>query len=187
MDVKELDAFEAALEQELLKVATGLGKLSGTLLASEDIDVKWKEYAPEYLADAVKNVNDYPEFAVGCAAFAGMAVAHWWDQDWGKHHSEPFAALLGPRGFDDMDDHIVWDLLAFAKGSTEEGVSKKIVECLSTSTWTFIRHSSVESGTRDALLAFERACRCMFRIGASIELKRLGYRYHAVPVGGRPS
>lgn len=186
MDIQELDKFEASLEQELLKLATSLGKLSGALLASEDIDYKWKEYAPEYLADAVKNVRDYPEFAVGCAAFAGMAVAHWWDEDWGRHHSEKFSALLGDRGFDNMDDHIVRDILGFAQGSAEEGVTAKIVECLSTSVWTFIRHSSVEPGTKDALLALERSCRALFRVGASIELKRLGYRYQAVPIGRRP-
>ncbi len=157
--------------------------LDGTLLSSEDIDYKWKEFAPEYMMDAVKNVNDYPEFAVACAGYAGMAVARWWDEDWGRHHSAKFAALLGSRGFDNMDDHILVDIL----GRKTDDMIVKMMECLSRTCWNYIRHSSVEPGTKEAFYALECACRCMFRVGASMELKSLGYRYQAYDMNtGKP-
>ena len=61
------NAFEKSLEQELLKVCTSLGVLEGTLLASDDIDAKWKEMAPEYMVDAVREIMSYPEVAVSWA------------------------------------------------------------------------------------------------------------------------
>ena len=105
------DKYEETLQREILKMCSSLGMLDGELLASEDIDFKWKEWAPEYIAVALPEVNNYPDFAIACAGYAGMAAAHWWDEDWGRHHSAEFDSLLGPRGFDDMDEHIVQNIL----------------------------------------------------------------------------
>jgi len=182
MTTEELDIFEANLQDTLLKVCSSLGMTGDTLLASEDIDSKWKEFAPEFMVDAVKNVNSYPEFTIACAAYAGMAVAKWWDEDWGKHHSEEFAALLGDRGFDNMDDHIVTDILGYALDSAEAGALVKMMECLTQAAWNFVRRSAVEAGTADAFHALARTSRVMFRIGAGMELKKLGYRYQQVAI-----
>ena len=79
-NIQYYDTYEENLQREILKMCTSLGMLEGELLASEDIDRKWKEWAPEYIAEALPEVNSYPEFAMACAGYAGMAVAHWWDQ-----------------------------------------------------------------------------------------------------------
>ena len=104
-DIEYLDNFEARLTEDMLRLCTSLGMLDGTLLESEDITSKWKELAPEYMADAVPNIKEFPEAAVGWAGYIGLAVAKWWDEDWGKHHNAKYSSLLGPRGFDDMDEH----------------------------------------------------------------------------------
>ena len=39
--------FQERLERELLKICTDAGMLEGILLRSDDIDLKWKELAPE--------------------------------------------------------------------------------------------------------------------------------------------
>ena len=62
------DTFENNLLTELLKRCTSQGLLEGTLLASEDIDERWKVYAPEYMADAVPQIADYPTVSVAWAA-----------------------------------------------------------------------------------------------------------------------
>lgn len=80
-DLRYLDSFEASLLEEMLRFCTSLGMLDGELLESEDIDAKWKEFAPEYMADAVPNINDFPEAAIGWAGYVGLAVAKWWDGD----------------------------------------------------------------------------------------------------------
>ena len=72
-NIKYYDTYEENLQREILKMCTSLGMLDGELLSSEDIDQKWKEWAPEYIAEALPEVNSYPEFAMACAGYAGMA------------------------------------------------------------------------------------------------------------------
>lgn len=176
-------ALAEHIQEELIKVATGIGVLDGTLLETEDLEGKWaKDWAPEYMAEAVKNLNDYPEFTLACAGYAGMAAAKWWDEDWGRHHGEPFSSLLGPRGFDDMDDHICTAILGHPLDSTEAGVQRSTMECLSGTAWNLLSKSAVERGTKDALYAFANSAATMFRLGAAITLKKLGYRYQAVNI-----
>ena len=43
-----------------------------------------------------------------------------------------------------------------------------------------IRHEQIEPQSQMAFHIFARACRAMFRIGAAIELKRLGYKFEKV-------
>ena len=54
--------FQDRLERELLKICTDAGMLSGILLRSDDIDLKWKELPPEYIADGVQVM-----FSIGAA------------------------------------------------------------------------------------------------------------------------
>ncbi len=98
--IQYYDTYEENLQREILKMCTSLGMLDGELLASGDIDGKWKEWAPEYIAEALPEVNSYPEFAIACAGYAGMAVAEWWDKDWGRRDSAMYARLHAPRGYE---------------------------------------------------------------------------------------
>lgn len=171
------DAYEAKLLQEMLKMCTNLGMLDGELLCSEDIDLKWKEWAPDYVAEALPEVNSYPEFAIACAGYAGMAAAQWWDEDWGRHHNEKYEALHGNRGFDDMDEHIVEKVLGLAPDSPEAGQLMNILLCCAQKAVTFIRHEHIESQTVKAFHIFARTVKVTYRIGAAIQLRRLGYKF----------
>ena len=176
------DTYEENLLREVLKMCTSLGMLEGELLASEDIDQKWKEWAPEYIAEALPEVNSYPDFAIACAGYAGMAVAHWWDQDWGPHHSAKYETLHGPRGFDDMDEYIVQNILGLSLDSVEAKQIMNILLCCAQKATTFIQHEHIEHQTVKAFHIFARTVKVMFRIGASLELKRLGYKFHKVDI-----
>ena len=114
---KYYDEFEHGLLRDMLRLCTSAGMLDGNLLQSEDIDGKWDEIAPEYLADVLRQMNEYPEVSFGWAGYIGMAVAEWWDQDWEKNSRNGYTVLYGKRGFDDMDDHIVEDVLGYTRGS----------------------------------------------------------------------
>jgi len=174
------DKYEENLQREILKMCSSLGMLDGELLASEDIDFKWKEWAPEYIAVALPEVNNYPDFAIACAGYAGMAAAHWWDEDWGRHHSAEFDSLLGPRGFDDMDEHIVQKILGLTLASVEAKQIMNILLCCAQKASTFIRHEQIEHQTVKAFHIFARTVKVMFRTGAALELKRLGYKFQKV-------
>ena len=136
------DTYEENLLREVLRMCTSLGMLDGELLASEDIDQKWKEWAPEYIADALPEVNSYPDFAIACAGYAGMAAAHWWDQDWGRNHGNAYTTLHGSRGFDDMDEHIVQNILGLALDSIEAKQIMNILLCCAQKAATFIQHEA---------------------------------------------
>jgi hypothetical protein len=179
-NIQYYDTYEENLLREVLKMCTSLGMLDGELLASEDIDLKWKEWAPEYIAVALPEVNSYPDFAIACAGYAGMAAAHWWDQDWGRHHGAEFASLLGPRGFDDMDEHIVQNVLGLTLDSIEAKQIMNILLCCAQKAATFIRHEHIEHQTVKAFHIFARTVRVMYKTGAALELKRLGYKFHKV-------
>ena len=179
-DIRYFDTYENNLQQEILRVCTSLGMLDGELLNSEDIDQKWKEWAPEYIAEALPEVNSYPDFAIACAGYAGMAVAQWWDQDWGRHHSAVYESLHGPRGFDDMDEHIVQNVLGLSLDSVEAKQIVNILLCCSQKAVDFIRHEQIEAQTVKAFHIFARTVKVMFRTGAALQLKRLGYKFHKV-------
>lgn len=179
-DNKYFETYEENLLQEMLRVCTSLGMLDGELLNSEDIDLKWKEWAPEYIAESLPEVNSYPEFAIGCAGYAGMAVAQWWDTDWGRNHSMKYESLHGPRGFDDMDEHIVRNILGLSLDSVEAKQIVNILLCCAQKAVDMIRHEQIEHQTVKAFHIFARTVKVMFRIGAALQLKRLGYKFHKV-------
>lgn len=179
-----LDAFEQRLEQQLLRLATAAGELDGTLLASPDIDERWKALAPEYMADAVPQVADYPTVALAWASYLGLALAHGWDKDWEAFSRRSYQSFYGSEGFDNMDDFIVSDILGLQPGCDEAQRLADIFLRLARAAVDAIRHEQIEPQSAMAFHAFARAVRLMFRLGAAIELKRLGYRFEAMPTPG---
>ena len=179
-EIQYYEAYEEKLQQEILKMCKSLGMLDNELLSSEDIDQKWKEWAPEYIAEALPEVNSYPEFAIACAGYAGMAVAQWWDEDWGRHHGAEYESLHGTRGFDDMDEHIVQNILKLDLNSSEAKQLMNILLCCAQKAVTFIRHEQIEAQTVKAFHIFARTVKVLFRTGAAIQLRRLGYKFHKV-------
>lgn len=179
-NIQYFDTYEENLQREILKMCTSLGMLDGELLSSEDIDHKWKEWAPEYIAEALPEVNSYPEFAIACAGYAGMAVAQWWDTDWGKYHGTKYENIHGERGFDDMDEHIVKNILGLELASTEARQIMNILLCCAQKAVTFIQHEHIEHQTVKAFHIFARTVKVMFRTGAALQLRRLGYKFHKV-------
>ena len=103
VDYELLDRFESQLVDEMLRITTSRMLLEGTLLASEDIDYRWHELAPEYMVDATKEIAQYPTVAVAWAAYLGMAVANGWDKDWANTQKATYQSFYGADGFDDID------------------------------------------------------------------------------------
>ena len=171
------DVFENHLRDELVSLCTLNKMLNGNVLRSDDIDAKWKELAPDYLADAMKQLADYPTVSVAWAGYVGMAIAKWWDQDWATFGTWPYAKLLGKRGFDDMDEHIVSDILGIRLESDEAERIENVMRQCATTAIGFIRHENIEPQSIRAFYVFARALKVMFEVGAAIELKRLGYQW----------
>lgn len=181
IDTTYLDSFESKLEEDLLRLCTNYKMLDGVLLSSDDINDHWKEkMAPEYVSDAVIEVADYPVVSVAWATYLGMAIAYAWDTDWARFSKAPYQAYYGEDGFDDMDEHIVRDLLEIPLDSQEAKDLESMIRRCGQATVSMIRHEGVEPQSPMAFHLFARAAKAMYRIGAALELKRLGYKFEKV-------
>jgi len=169
-----LDSFEKRLEAGLVKICGSTGVLSGELLSSPDIDGKWDDYIKDYVADAVGNFVQYPDAALSWAAYLGMGVASHWDRDWDLFRNDPYCSYYGPRGWDDMDEHVSGTILKLSE-EEDKHISDTLKSC-SMAVTAFIRHEGIEAQTALGFYALTRAYGVMFRIGEAIELRRLGYK-----------
>lgn len=174
-----LDYFEDTLEKGLVKICKSAGALGpdddldGRAFISPDIEQTWERFVRDYVADAVANFNDYPQAAIGFAAFLGMAVARCWDRDWDAHRGDDYRSFYGSRGFDNMDDHILEDILGM-DAADAKFTSELMISC-ATAVQVLMRREQIEAQTDTGFYALVRSYGAMFRIGAAMELKRQGY------------
>ena len=169
-DREYLEEFERIMENGLLKVC-GLG----SLLSSEDITGRWEEFIKDYVADGVENFNQWPEVALAWAGYLGAAVAHQWDGDWQAHCHDSYRSYYGTKGYDDMDENIIQHVLGF---DLESEAARKITSTLQNCAAAILglyRHQNIEIQTEDGFYILVRSFGVMYRIGAAIELARLGY------------
>lgn len=179
-----LENFESRITEELLRLCKQYEVLDGTLLATEDINARWQAFAPEYMADAVPNIASYPTVTIAWAGYVGIAVAHLWDSDWAAHSKDEYKSLYGPAGFDDMDENIVQNVLGFHLESREAKSIEQMMRRLGETALTLIRRENIEPQSPMAFHIYARVVKVMFRIGAAIELKRLGYKFEQVNLPG---
>jgi hypothetical protein len=174
-----LRAYEEKLIESLTAQASSLRFLGGTLLQSDDIEALWHKSAPEYMADAVPNVADYPAVSVAWAAYFGLAIAHLWDKKWDKvmEAENAYAMIRDPRGFDSMDEYIMEEILGYRFDSQTAQNIENLIRGLANTAVAAIRHEAIEPQSELAFHVFARTVKVMFRLGAGIELYRLGYKY----------
>lgn len=171
MPVTVEEKYREGLTRYLLEESTSNGWLHGELLNSPDLDETWLRLAPSFYDDAVRNFNDYPEFCLGCAGYLGMAVAFLWDKDWGKYSDVQYDFFQGERRFDDMDDHITDTILRDRKHTVP------VMQSLAASAYHFLMRETPEPGTALAYRLFLITIETMYKLGASLELFRLGYKF----------
>lgn len=179
-----LENFESRMTDGLLRLCKQYGMLDGTFLATDDIDARWQDFAPEYMADAVPNIADYPTVAIAWAGYVGMAVAHLWDEDWALHCNDDYKSLYGSAGFDDMDENIVQNVLGFHSESQEAKNIEQMMRRLGETALTMIRRENIEPQSPMAFHIYARVVKVVYRIGAAIELRRLGYKFEQVNLPG---
>lgn len=180
MDIGFLNRFEEKIQGELLRICTSHGMLDGILLATDDISGHWDTLAPEYVADAVGQIADYPTVSVAWAGYLGLAIAHGWDKNWQECLKTPYKAYYGSRGFDDMDEHIIQQIVGLSLDSHEAERLESVIRSCAQTAVTLIRREQIEPQSPMAFHVFARTIKVMYRIGAALELKRLGYKFEEV-------
>ena len=170
------------MEEELIKVCVSLGMLEESrLLNSIDIDERWdKSLGEQFVADAVHEFNGYPEATLAWAVYLGMAVAHQWDKDWVRYKDADYKSYYGKAGFDDMDEHITRDILGLPLNSEKSRKLADHIQSVACQALTLMKHSGVEFLSAGAFSLLVDTLKTLYRVGASIELNDLGYKYVAI-------
>lgn len=180
IDKEYLDRYQDCLTQHLLRILTSMGMLEGTLLESPDINEKWEQVAQSYIADAVKEIADYPTVSLGWAMYLGMAVAHYWDEDWEVYGNLPniYEYIRDKRGFDYMDEVVRGDILMLKDKDYDQ--MEKVVQGCAQQVLNQIRHENIEPQSPQAFHVYTRSITVLYKLGAAIELKSLGYKFEKV-------
>lgn len=175
-----LENYELKLYEILMQKARQYQLLDEHLLQSNDLNAVWNKIAPHYLADAIPQIAEYPSVAFAWAAYVGMACAAFWDEDWQHytHIDNLYTYLRDKRGFDYMDEYISEEVLKLSQTDTEK-TENLLRTCAHTAT-DQIRKENLEPQSEVAFHAFARSTRAFFRLGASIELKKRGYKYSKI-------
>lgn len=178
------DKYEERLTDVLVQYCTGLGMMNGQLLTAEELEEKWNEIAPEYMVNAVPQIQEYPTVSVAWAGYLGMGIAVLWDKEWDKYKNDAnlYNSFVTPRGFDCMDEYIAEELLGVGTESKEFTEIESLMRNCGMTAVAMIRKENIEPQSPDAFYVFARTVKVMFKVGVSIALKRLGYKYEKVTI-----
>lgn len=187
MDTEKREYFNKYIEnltELLVKQCTEKGYLDGQLLIVEELEEKWQEMAPEYMVNAVPEIKDYPTVAIAWAGYIGMGAAALWDKEWDKYKemADFYQAFVAPRGFDQMDEYIAEEMLGLKLDSEEYKGIENMMRTCAQSALTMIRRENIEPQSVDAFHIYAFTVKVFFKLGVSMELKRLGYKYEKVNV-----
>ncbi len=176
------------LTEQLVQNATQKELLGGEMLIVEEIDEMWKQIAPQYMADAVPELAKYPMAALGWAGYLGMGVAALWETAWEKYADSEnlYDVFQKPRGFDQMDEFILEEMLSLELGSEDAKRIETFMQSAAEFTLGMLRREQVEAGTSEAFYFIADSARILFALGVSIELHLLGYSYTKMKVPVAP-
>lgn len=175
-----LKQFESTLAEHLIQLLSTSGKLDGKLLTTDDFYNKWDEIAPSYVADSIKEIAKYPTVALGWAMYLGMAVAKYWDDEWEIYANLPnlYEYVRDKRGYDCMDEAIREDIIEL-KDKEYDDAEKLVQECAQ-QVLARIRHEQIEPQSPMAYYTFVSSVKVLYHIGASVQLKRMGYHLEKI-------
>ena len=182
MEQKELEflnSFAEKLSDTLVKQCTADKMLDGKMLLVEELNEKWRTSAPEYMVDAVPQIAEYPSAAIAWACYVGMGAAVLWDKSWGdyKDKEDWYSLMAKPRGFDALDEYVVECLVGYKLDSEENQKLESTIRKCAHTAQTMIRKEGIEPQSVMAFHLFARVVKVFFRLGVSLELRRMGYKY----------
>ena len=177
--MEELDyiaKYEGVISMQLWDFLREKDEIDGIFPDAPDIEGKWEQIGQAYLADGVREFSDYPTVSLGWMMFVGMAVAKMWDADWERYSAEEnlYVPLRDARGYDYMDEYICEEVLGLA--AEDAKALTGLVGDVAAMVYASLRRENFEPGTPMAFNAYIRSLYQLYRYGAAVELRRLGYR-----------
>ncbi|MFI3240755.1 MAG: hypothetical protein R3Y22_09280 [Bacteroidales bacterium] len=186
----QLEALTRKMQHEIIAIASQRGLLAGELYIVDELTAKWKTSAPEYMADAVPEIKDYPTVAIAWACYYGMGAAAMWDIAWdeAKGIKDLYVYMRSKRGFDAMDEYIMEELMLLNENSENTEIAENAKKLTSTIqdfaalALTMIRKEGLEAQSAQAFYMFAEVVKLFFSVGVSLELFRRGYKYHKMEI-----
>ena len=175
-----LENYEQNLTQNMLRYCTSAGYLDGKLLETPDLDEKWESIATPYMGDAMKEIVNYPAVALGWMMYVGMAMATFWDGNWEAYARKDniYEELRDLRGFDCMDEAIRDEILGLSGADYQK--CEDLVRGCSNQVLNAIYHEKIAPQSAMAFHVYVRSIHVLYKIGAAVQLKNLGYKFEKV-------
>lgn len=178
-DSQYLKLYEYKLMEIITEQCVSKGVIEKILPQVTELDEKWELMAPQYMADAVPEVREYPSAAIAWAAYLGMAVTVIWDRNSGEFDKidDLYKFFCEPRGFDLLDEYITEKYLSLnVESAQSKAINDVLCSCVHSAV-SLIRKEQVEPQSAEAFYIFARTTKLFFRLGIAMQLKTLGYTY----------
>lgn len=168
--------FEKIFKEDLYGYLLSIRYIDRHFPEAPDLEELWPQIVQSYMSDGVREYNSgYPSVAFGWIMFVGMAVAKYWDVEWGIYGKVPdlYGYLRDSIDYDHLDDYVLDKVLCLESGQREV-INEIVAECASR-TFNKLSHLNVEPCSPNAFKAFAAALHQMYLAGIAMELKLLGY------------
>ena len=142
----------------------------------------WHKCAPDYMADAVPQIADYPLAAIAWAAYFGAGAAVMWDKQKIADDENLYLRLRDARGFDEMDEYVAYLMLDNGIKQADIDRVEDALRSAAMAAETAIRKEGVEPQSVMAFHIFARVVKIFFVLGLSVALHLMGYKYEKVKV-----
>jgi len=170
-----MNELETEIKNDLHGYLLSICEVDQLLPQCSDVEERLESILTSYLPDGIREFNAYPTVSLGWMMYIGMAVARFWDKEWEVYSKikDLYIYIRDQRGYDNMDDFIRQDVLSLS-GEEASSLEKLIGECASR-VYNRLVHKGIEPGTKDALQAYISCLSLLYRMGISVQLKRMGY------------
>lgn len=170
-----MNDFEETLHNDLLRYFQAKGEIDTRMPECPDIEELWAKIGQDYIADGVREFNDYPVVALGWMFYIGMAVTKFWNTEWDIYAKidSLYTYMRDKRGYDLLDEYIRQDVLLL-EGDDFTALEQLGGDCASR-VYNLLRHQSIEPGTVDAFKAFVACLHQLYLMGMAVQLRRMGY------------
>ena len=177
-----LQNFEKGLAEQLTKYLSDKRLIGGYTFEVEELAEMWHRCAPDYMADAVPQIADYPLAAIAWAAYFGAGAAVLWDKQKIAENENTYLRLRDARGFDEMDEYVAYLMLDAGIKQDEIDRVEEALRGAAISAETAIRKEGIEPQSVMAFHVFARVVKIFFVLGMSVALHLMGYKYEKVKV-----
>ncbi|MEG0011854.1 MAG: hypothetical protein RR061_02615 [Muribaculaceae bacterium] len=182
--------FVERLQKQVIDICTKHRLLGGEFYIVDELNERWRISAPEYMANAVPEIPHYPTVAIAWACYYGMGAASLWDGAWERVKDIPdlYVDIRDKRGFDNLDDYVIEGLMDIhadrnaVDAENAKRLTSTIQDCAELA-HTLIRKECIEPQSIEAFHMFAKTTEVFFKLGVSLALFGLGYKYEKMTIG----